>query len=241
MKKTAYYIVLALLIIVCGATVYGAYYYFDKHQKIDKEYKELVDKKLMLQNDFKALGDAEDEEEEDVGEEAIDVDEVTGVDTSDWLTYTNEKYGFSFKYPATYTTEGCPTKPCGEFIGEETGGDMTIMQGDISEVGWPNIAIMHLSSEYYNPPAGADLREWIVASFSYYDDYLPLSLNYSVTTGEGEVYAGYDYTVPSSPQSYSQRYINFVDDDNQMFVIQLYDHESYSSAFYDAWLGTFIY
>ncbi len=242
MKKTAYYIVLALLIVVCGTTVYGAYYYFNQYKKIDKEHMELVDKKTLLQSDLAVLEAADDaDEEEEVDEDADDADELVEVDTSDWVTYTNDKYGFSFKHPPTYTTEGCPTKPCGEFIGEETEGDMTIMQGDISEVGWPNTAIMHLSSDYYNPPEGTDLREWIVDSFSYYDDYLSLSSNYTVATSAGGSYSGYDYAVPSSPQSYSQRYINFVNDDNEMFVIQMYDYESYSSPFYDAWLETFIY
>jgi len=242
MKKVAYYIVLALLIIICGSVAYGAYYYFDKYKKIDKEFTELTDKKTMLKNDLKALLDtAEEEKTADETEDADDTEGSSDIEISDWVTYTNTKYNFSFKHPASYTTAGCPTKPCGEFIGEESGGDQTIMQGDISDVGWPNIAIMHLSSEYYNPPEGTDLRAWILETFSYYADYISLSPNYTITTSEGESFQGYDYTVPSSPQSYSQRYINFVNNDNEMFVIQLYDYESYSSEFYDAWLGTFVY
>jgi len=236
MKKAAYYIVLALLIIVCGTTAYGAYYYFDKYQKIDGEYFELIDLKTKLQNEFKALSDLPDE-----AKEADESDESVEVDTSGWATYTNAKYGFSFKHPSTYTTAGCPTKPCGEYIGEMSGGDQTVMQGDISEVGWPNIAVMHLSSDFYNPPVDTDLREWILASFSYYGDYISLSPNYIVTTSAGGSLSSYDFTYPASPQSYSQRYIYFLNDDNELFVIQMYDYESYSEEFYDAWLGTFIY
>lgn len=240
MKKAAYYIVLVLLIIVCGATAYGAYYYYDNFKDANNEYEDLIIQKGNL---VKELADpkATEEDEESEEEEAEDEGEEALVDTSDWVTYTNEKYGFSFKHPADYTTDGCPSKPCSDYVGDLTDGDNTVMQGDISEVGWPNISVMHMSSDFYNPPADTDLREWIVASFSYYDEYLSLSPNYTITTSGGDSIQAYDFTVPSSPQSYSQRYIYFIDDEDQLFTIQLYDYETYSQAFYNAWLDTFIY
>lgn len=44
-------------------------------------------------------------DEVDTSDFALGEVEGTEVDTSDWLTYTNEDYGFSFKYPENYSIE----------------------------------------------------------------------------------------------------------------------------------------
>lgn len=239
MKKVAYYISLALLIIICGSVAYGACYYYDKNLEIDKEYLVLTDQKLRLLNE---LADLEASNTNEIAnEEDGEIVEETSVDTSSWITYTNAKYGFSFKYPETYSIGNCTTKPCGEYINEMSDGDQTVMQGDISQVGWPNIVVMHLASDYYNPPAGTDLREWLVTNNSMNSSYISLSPNYMITASDGGNYDAFDFIIPESPQTYSQRYIYFLNNDNKLFVIQLYDYQSYSSKFYESWLGTFVY
>ncbi len=240
MKKAAYYIVLALLIVICGGVAHGAYYYngeFDRKKKVNTEIENRI---AVLEGKIKRASEEVEETEDEIGDTEEEVDD-TAIDTTDWVTYTNTKYGFSFKHPASYTTAGCPTKPCGEYIGELIDGDQTAMQGDISVVGWPNINVMHLSSDFYNPPADTDLRTWILSAYSHYGDYISLSPNYYIDTAGGSTLLAFDFTVPASPQSYSQRYIYFVDNDDKLFEISMYDYQSVSSSFYDAWLSSFIY
>lgn len=43
----------------------------------------------------------------------INTDQASEVDTSDWLTYTNEEYGFSFKYPSDWTVKQLDDKTLG--------------------------------------------------------------------------------------------------------------------------------
>lgn len=52
-----------------------------------------------------------------VANENTNVEQGTEVDTSDWLTYTNDEYGFSFKYPEEWDYEiGAETLPEGDAI-----------------------------------------------------------------------------------------------------------------------------
>lgn len=240
-------VVLAVLVvIVLGGSAYGAYYYHQKYEEQKETNTELI-------KENKDLGQRLEEDQESEEEEAVEGEEdesstkdaeetaISAVDTSAWLTYTNSRYGYSFKHPNTYTTAGCQSKPCGEFIGEEDGGDRVIMQGDISQVGWPNIDVSHLSSEYYTVPTNTDFRQWILDHNPSYTGYVSAVPSYMIPKTGGGGYAAYDITIPSSPQAYSQRYIIFMDDQNQLFTISMTDHEAYSEDFYSSWLATFIY
>lgn len=66
--------------------------------------------------------------------------------SDDWLTYTNKTFNYSFKYPSD-----CKINET-SFIsvnGPKTAND------------WPHFEIYHFDSEFYHPPAGTDVYEWI--------------------------------------------------------------------------------
>jgi hypothetical protein len=98
-----------------------------------------------------------------------------------------------------------------------------------------------MDSAYYNPPTTAILRDWIIQYFPTYATYISAAPNYAVYRDDGSAFVAYDFTVPSSPQAYSNRMIIFTNESNQLMVISMYDYQATSASFYDAWLTNFIY
>lgn len=242
MKKWLTILLSVLLIVLFAGSSYGYYNYYQK-------FKEQQDNNIELNNQVESLkSDLEkyqksSKSSDNTANTDTDSDSVENgsINTSDWSTYTNSKYGYTFKYPATYTTAGCQNKPCKEFIGEEDDGDNTILQGDISQSGWPNIEITHTSSDYYNPSADVDLHQWILDNNPTYAEYLPAVPVNLVSKKNGGKYSAYDVIIPASSQAYSLRHIIFLNSVNQLFVITMNDYEDYSEDFYSAWLNSFKY
>lgn len=249
MKKWLLVTMIVLFVVVFAGSCYGAYYY-QKQYKAEKNKYENLQKEVAQK-----AAEATSEEDADASTDSSasssksstssstssSSSTASSVDTSGWLTYTNTKYGFTFKYPSDYVTGGCNTKPCPKFIGEEDGGDRTMMQGDISTLGWPNIDISHLSSEYYNPPANTDFRQWILDHNPSYTGHVSAVPSYLIHKSGGGGFAAYDITIPASPQAYAQRYLIFLNDSSQLFTISLTDYQAASEDFYDAWLNNFLY
>ena len=87
--------------------------------------------------------------------------------------------------------------------------------------------------DYYSPPAGTDLVEWVKENFSYYDD-IPDELN----TAIGGIPALKVYT-PKSPMAWSQEDIYFIKD-GKVFKISMLDVDNENNrALYDKILFTF--
>ncbi|OQB06557.1 MAG: hypothetical protein BWY19_00144 [bacterium ADurb.Bin212] len=242
MKKGLIVFLAVVFVLLLAGTSYASYYYWNGFEDYKKENLDLKNKVVKLEKDLTVYTAKSQEAEED-GDETKDedADSESAIDTSSWLTYTNSKYNYTFKHPASYGTNGCSTKPCGEFIGEESGGDRTMMQGDISQNGWPNIDISHLSSNYYNPPANTDFRQWILDNNPHFAGLVSAVPSYMIHKASGGGYAAYDITVPGSQQAYSQRYIIFLDDDSRLFTISMTDHQDYSEDFYSSWLNTVLF
>jgi len=161
------------------------------------------------------------------------------VDTSDWKTYTNDKYGYSFKYPANYTVGDCP-KPCQGQVNALEGGNNTFMNGDISEKGWPAVTITHYDTDFYNIPEGQSLLDHLKdkatgdTKDNMVDDY-----NIKLTKQDGSKVDGIKISIPASPQAYSRWEIYYAVDQN-MFEIQMLDVKtSDAQNFYNAWLKEF--
>ena len=154
-------------------------------------------------------------------------------ETADWKTYANDKYKYSFKYPSEYNFGPCTTKPCGPFVNEEEGGDYVLLQGDISEKGWPNIEVAHYDTEFYNPPAGISLIEWLKEK-SPYKESIPNDVNFLI-----DETAAIKVHISASPQAYSSDEIYFIKD-SKLFQITMLDMDSQEAQdFYNLFLSTF--
>jgi len=66
--------------------------------------------------------------------------------TDDWLTYTNNTFNYTVKYPSNVKVKET------EFVN---------FSGPSSEKGWPLFEIYHFDSAFYHPGAGTDVYEYI--------------------------------------------------------------------------------
>jgi hypothetical protein len=103
--------------------------------------------------------------------------------TADWNTYQNEKYGYSFMYPADCyfgrMPRDCKEKPPEERRAEclcfldSTNPDRVFLQafqGDGDKLSLAAFYVSHPDTPVFNPPQGTDLVSWINKNFSYFED-----------------------------------------------------------------------
>jgi hypothetical protein len=105
---------------------------------------------------------------------------------ADWNTYKNEKYGYSFKYPA-YCFYGrmpsdCKEKPpeerraeCLCFLDGEN-PDNVFMQTflkDGDQLTLAEFRVSHIDTPVYNPPPGTELISWIKENYSEMFEEIP--------------------------------------------------------------------
>ena len=157
--------------------------------------------------------------------------------TDNWNVYKNKKYGYSFRYPQGFVlTKDCKSGNC---VTEEQGGDSVRLSGDLSESGWPMIAIRHLQNEHYNPPAGTAFGEWVMEKFSWTKECIPQEANIYFSDKLGKLHAGFNIFFPRSPQAYSRREIYYYREGKIFQIIMLDAEEPQARQFYDIWLSTF--
>lgn len=157
------------------------------------------------------------------------------IDIDSWKTFTNKKYGYSFKYPPGYTTGKCP-KPCkrGQ-VGTNQSGNHTFIQGEISEKGWPVITITKI---FDNQTEGKGLYEWLQEKANEVTkENLPEGTT-EITIGSGKLEVVKVY-IPHSPQTYSSWEIYYMKE-GKMFLIQMQDVDNRDAVeFYNTWLSEF--
>ncbi|UCC63222.1 MAG: hypothetical protein JSV36_21225 [Anaerolineae bacterium] len=171
-----------------------------------------------------------------------EVDATGGVktiedETSDWNTYTNEKHGYSLRYPADCTfgpmPAYCKQKPpeerppeCLCFLNTED-PDRVFLQaftGAKDDLKMAEFSVTRLALE---PAPGTDLIEWVKENFPHHKG-VPDKPNAKV----GGIPAVRLYT-PGSPQSLSYEEIYFIQE-GKAFRIFMYDvDERVNRALYD--------
>jgi putative hemolysin len=118
-----------------------------------------------------------------------------------WETYTNGTFGYTLKYPGDCTVMGADLDASVQFVGPLVGNEH-----------WPWFFVDHYDSEFYHPPLGSDLLQWLVDHNVAYDELAP----------ETQV-AGVDAVhllTGATPQSYGADDYYFVKE-GQLFHIQI--------------------
>lgn len=152
--------------------------------------------------------------------------------TASWKTYVNNKYHYSFKYPPDYKVGPCTKKPCSPFLLEEKGEDRVLIEGDISNKGWPYIDITHLDTPFYNPPPETDLITWLKQK-SPNKELVPAKNNFILDS-----IPAVKVHVPGSSQAYSMDEIYFFKDQKLLKITMLDVDSIPAKEFYGAFLLT---
>lgn len=105
-----------------------------------------------------------------------------------WNTYTSEKFGYTLKYPGDATVMGSDLDESVQFVGPLSDDEH-----------WPWLEVGHLDSDFYHPPTGTDVHQWIADSDISYDEIGPevevagLSTVHLITYKSPMAYANDDY------------------------------------------------
>lgn len=175
----------------------------------------------------------------EVAEEALDTD------IADWLTYTNERHGYSLKVPGDcligpmpgYCKEQPPEErppECLCFLDGENPDEafLQAFTGEKDNLGLATFAVSHFDSPQYNPPPATDLVEWIRAEFSWFED-IPDEPNFEIDgTSALRLY------VPGGPGASSMDTIYFFKDDKLFQVLMIEVDEEHNRELYDKILST---
>jgi len=178
------------------------------------------------------------------GSECVTLDKAL---TLDWNSYKNEKYGYSLQYPTDclygplpgYCKQSPPEErpqECLCYFNAENPDEVSLgtFTGPKDNLTGASFVVFHsIFVDYYSPPAGTDLIQWVKENFPYYED-IPDEINMEID----RIPAVRVYT-PKSPMAYSQEDIYFIKDD-KLFKISMLDVDNEDNrALYDKILFTF--
>jgi putative hemolysin len=76
-----------------------------------------------------------------------------------WNAYTNERFGYSLKYPGDATLLESPQ-----------GTGIQITGPLVDNERWPFLEVSHFDSDFYRPPAGTDVAQWVTQFVLAYDE-----------------------------------------------------------------------
>ena len=118
-----------------------------------------------------------------------------------WKTYTSEKFGYALKYPGDCTVMGADPDASVQFVGPLSDDEH-----------WPWFFVDHYDSNFYRPPAGTDVHQWVTDFGIPYDEVGPEV----EVAGLPTVHLIYE----ASPQAYARDDYYFIKGD-QLFRIQI--------------------
>jgi len=167
--------------------------------------------------------------------------------TEDWQVYTNEKYGYSLKYPTDCLYGPLPgyckqspleerPRECLCYFNAEDPNSVSLgtYTGTKSDLTGASFVVFHsIYVDHYSPPADTDLIEWINEHYSHYED-IPDEVNMELDgISAVRVY------VPKSPMAWSQEDIYFIKN-GKVFQISMLDVDNEDNrTLYNQILSTF--
>jgi len=161
-------------------------------------------------------------------------------DPASWKAYVNNKYGYSFKYPANFDFRECTSEsPCkfGQVL-EKDGGDLAYIAAQTQQRGWPYVTVAHYNNDSFTLPKDQKLIDWAKAKFQ--GENVPQDYNYTIKAAKGDAKKAIRISFPQTPQAHAREEIYFALGNN-IFQIQLVDtNKSESWSFYNPWLDSFI-
>ncbi|MGB3714818.1 MAG: hypothetical protein WA996_10350 [Candidatus Promineifilaceae bacterium] len=79
---------------------------------------------------------------------------LSGYSYEGWETYTNEKFGYSVMYPGDAAVMGVNPDEMVQFVGSGH---------------WPILTVEHVDSDFFHPPTGTDVSQWVLDLHTDYD------------------------------------------------------------------------
>lgn len=139
---------------------------------------------------------------------------------AEWTSYTNERFGYTLRYPGGGKVIGSDLAKSVQFVGPSADGEH-----------WPWFFVEHYDSDFYHPPTGTDVRQWILDS----------SVRCEAIGPEVEI-AGLPtlhLVCEASPQAYGADHYYFIQGD-QLFHIRILHTNSHEDwELYEEFLQSF--
>jgi hypothetical protein len=117
-----------------------------------------------------------------------------------WQTYTNARFGYMLRYPGDCTVMGANLDNEVQFAGPLVDNEH-----------WPVLTVSHYDSDFYHPPAGTDVYQWVTDFVMSYDE---------IETVEIAGLPAVHLATEATPQSYAYDEYYFIRGD-QLFRIML--------------------
>lgn len=137
----------------------------------------------------------------------------------DWRNYTNEKLGYGVSYPGICT------------VSTDLGQSVDFTGPLENNEWWPRITIAHRDTDFYNPPAGTDVVEW-VQKFPELKEGKEVSIDGLTTL---------HFVQERSPQAYGADYYYFIKEGQLYQITLLHTADRQDWPLYDKFLESFTF
>lgn len=136
----------------------------------------------------------------------------------DWREYSNDKLGYTVSYPGICNVMGDDLDKSVNFTGPLEDNEW-----------WPSMTIAHNDSDFYRPPMGTDVAEWVLK--------FPELKNGDKITIAG--LPALHFVQERSPQSYATDYYYFIKDTQLYQIVLVHTADRQDWPLYNKFLASF--